>query len=535
MSHRGSRARRVRAAQRTPPAVEAPPPPARRGRWRRIALAGVGLALAGAAIFGSSGVVRRTWTRRYFARAQQMLASGQDEAAAADLATVLERDPFHLQARLALAELELKRNRIEHAFLQFDAYTELAPQAAEGWLGLAEVRTRAGQPEEAEAALGQAMAIAAAGPDPGLLARARAAAAAATDAARPPPLSRPPGQAENWPGDLGVTTREFLSATRQRNWSAATQLARSARKRYPGTMIGPWLEGVAAQSEGALARAEGPLLEALALSPRSHRAVSNLVGLWSKQRGPEYAGDQLAGLVERDPGFTYPLSIAAHAYVEAARPTKAEATIRRLLVRPEAPVAYRAVAEFFLRLDRPGEAMATCAEGLARFPGDAGLHVLQGRGALLLGDRESAIRAFEQGLAVRPDHAVAAALLARLLATARTDAGSRARALSLVRELEHDRPSDPEVLAAMGVVALTANDARRARIWLEAARDRMPEDPGVRYQLALAYSRDGDRERAGQELREALQSGRTFDEEPEARRLSRELGLDREPAAQSPR
>jgi tetratricopeptide (TPR) repeat protein len=531
-----------------------------------------------------------------------MLASGQDDGAASELATVLERDPFHLQARLGLAELELKRNRIEHAFLQFDACTELAPQAPEGWLGLAEVRTRAGQPEEAEAALSQAVdlvperdgvrrtraelrarigrfhgalvdaeaslrrdprdlaawmvfcsatwrirgpaagaeavrkAVAAAGADPALLARKCEAAAKAPATAGPPSLPLTPGQAQNWPGDLGVTIREFSSETRQRNWATATQMARSARKRYPGTLLGAWLEGVAAQSEGALLRAEGPLLEALSQCPRSHRVVSNLVGLWSKQRGPEYAGDQLTALVERDPGFTYPLPIAAHAYVEAARPSKAEATIRRLLVRPEAPLAYRAVAEFFLRLDRPGEAIATCMEGLARFPGDPALYVLQGRGALLLGDREAAIRAYEAAVAARPDHAVAAAQLARLLASVRTDASSRARALSLVRELEHDRPSDPEVLAAMGVVALTAaRDPRRARIWLEAARDQMPEDPGVRYQLALACSRDGEPERARQELREALRSGRTFDEEPEARRLSRELGLDQEPAAQSPR
>jgi hypothetical protein len=75
--------------------------------------------------------------------------------------------------------------------------------------------------------------------------------------------------------------------------------------------------------------------------------------------------------------------------------------------------------------------------------------------------------------------------------------------------------------------------AHRGTVVLDVSNPASPQ--GVRYQLALAWSRDGDPARARQELREALRWGRPFDEEPEARRLSRELGLDHEPAAQSPR
>ena len=114
------------------------------------------------------------------------------------------------------------------------------------------------------------------------------------------------------------------------------------------------------------------------------------------------------------------------------------------------------------------------------------------------------------------------AQLARLLARTRTDAASRQRALRLVRDLELDWPADPEVLAAMGAATLSAGgDPRRALPWLQAARDGSPDDPGIRYHLALAWSRAGDRSAARRELQEALKSGRPFDEEPEARRLSR--------------
>jgi Flp pilus assembly protein TadD len=103
-----------------------------------------------------------------------------------------------------------------------------------------------------------------------------------------------------------------------------------------------------------------------------------------------------------------------------------------------------------------------------------------------------------------------------------------------VQALEVDSPSDAEVLGAMGVVLLTAgHDPRRARPWLEAALGLAPEEPGLHYHLALAYSRSGDLALAREEVAEALRSKAAFDEEGDARRLAREIGAPSPP--QSPR
>ena len=48
--------------------------------------------------------------------------------------------------------------------------------------------------------------------------------------------------------------------------------------------------------------------------------------------------------------------------------------------------------------------------------------------------------------------------------------------------------------------------------------------PGIRYHLATAWLKLGEAEAARREVRAALQSGRPFDQEPEARQLLRELG-----------
>jgi len=302
--------------------------------------------------------------------------------------------------------------------------------------------------------------------------------------------------------------------------------ASQARISYPSTMLGPWLEGLTALGQGKLELAEEKLQEALRLSPRSHRVITNLAALWSRQRGPAESGDRLVRIAERDEGFDYPLSIAARAYLEAGQPALAEATVRRELNRRKGSAApYRDLAQLFLDLDRASDALVVCEDGLGRFPDDARLQLQRGHGSALLGDREAAIRSYERVLLSRPDDDRTAAELARLLAVARRDGTSRLRALQLVRDLELDSPSDPEVLDAMGTVQLQlAGDATRARALFEAAVKLAPDQAGIRYHLATAWLKLGEAGAARREVRAALQSGHPFDQEFEARQLLRELG-----------
>ncbi len=527
-----------------------------RARWAVAILASVAAAAAGA--WFARAPVARSLARRHFSKAERMLAQGEERSAASELALTLDGDPLHQRARRLLGELHLRDHQIERAFLELQSYTDAFPEDPEGWSDLAEVRLHASQLEQAEAALTNAVdraqeradlrlrradlrsrigryhgavidAQAVLRHDPGSVA-ARAiltSASARLDAGDCGPAKvQPPGaEATAWPGRLGELMREFAAANRSNSWAAAGALAAGASRDYPDTMLGPWLDGVSSLTMGDLDRAERSFREALAFSPRSHRPIGNLVALWARQRGPGYAGDQLVRMVDRDPAFAYPLPIAAAAYLEESQPTRAEATIRRMFrVLPASPVPFREVARFLVQLDRASDAIATAAEGLVRFPTDPDLLREQARGYLRLGDREAALRSWESALSARPDDDAAAAQLARLLITARKDALGRQRALQLVRVLECDAPSDPDVLGAVGLVLLeAANDAARARRWLEAARDRAPESPQLRFELALAYVRVQDAAGARRELQEAIRSGRTFDEEPEARRLLHEL------------
>ena len=456
--------------------------------------------------------------------ARLRLAAGQIEEAEAAVGTAVAIAPDDAAPRGLRAEIRYRRGRYRGALLDAQRAVERDPKSVASWLVLSKATARTGG-----AAAGAAVArrgLASAGEAPELREQLREAPGALGSPRAVEAPGRRPDSAENWPGALGTMIREFVARSKEGEWAAAQAQASQARTSYPSTMLGPWLEGLVALGQGKLEVAEQDFLEALRLAPRSHRVITNLAALWSRQRGPADSGDRLVRIAERDEGFDYPLSIAAHAYLEAGQPALAEATIRREQKRRRDSAApYRDLAQFFLDLDRSSDALAVCDEGLGRFPHDAGLQLQRAHGSALLGDREAAIRSFESVLLSQPDDDRTTAELARLLVVSRPDEKSRRRALQMVRDLDLDSPSDPDVLDAMGFVELkVAADAARARALFEAAAKLLPDQPGIRYDLATAYLKLGQAEAARREVRAALQSGRPFDQEPEARRLLRELG-----------
>ncbi len=525
---------------------------------RRVALVALLVALALAGWLLVRGPAARVRAALHFARAEKLVREQKADLARDEFRRALELQPGHREALRDLAGLELSLGLVEHAFLQLQAWAEMHPEDADAFLGLARLRLTAGQLEEAEAAASLALEIAPddaasrelraqiryrAGRYHGALLDAqravernpRSIAGALRDLLRKPPaaadaLQRPPAprldSAENWPGALGTLIRAFVDHSRRAEWTSAQGQAREARTTYPSTMLGPWLEGLSALGQGKLELAEEQFLEALRLAPRSHRVITSLAGLWSRQHGPAESGNRLVRIAERDEGFDYPLSTAARAYLEAGQPALAEATVRRELQRRKnSPAPFSDLAQLFLDLDRPSDALAVCDDGLARFPDDARLQLERGHGSALLGDREAAIQSYQRVLLLRPDDDRTAAELLRLLVAARTDAESRRRALQLVRDLELDAPSDPGVLDAIGTAQLQlASNAARARALFEAAAKLAPDQPGIRYHLATAWLKLGDAAAARREVRAALEPGRPFDQEPEARQLLRELG-----------
>ena len=105
------------------------------------------------AVFLARGPVDRWLARGDLERARGAIAAQRVDDAASALAAALRRNPRLGSARQALGELELRRGRLEEAFLQFQALSDMEPENPVGWDGLAQVRTAAGQQDAALSAL----------------------------------------------------------------------------------------------------------------------------------------------------------------------------------------------------------------------------------------------------------------------------------------------------------------------------------------------------------------------------------------------
>ena len=447
--------------------------------------------------------------------------TGQPEEALFVLDRLLEAAPADAEARRERARLRDRIGQHQGALLDAKRLLEADGRDVQAWV----VRIHAERRIRGEAAATAVVqeAIARVGEDPSLVAE-RSSTAPQPGAGALTLKEGFPDRADRWPGKLGPLMRDLGNDFRRQDWAGAEGLAAQARRDHPDSWLGPWMEGVVAQARTSFDAAEARLLEALALSPRSHRAVTNLVAVWSRRYDRLTGADRLVALVDADPGFEYPLPIAARTYLEADQPARAEATARRMLpAAPGSPRPSADLATLFLELDRPSDALQTCEQGLVRFPGEPELLLRAARSKAALGDRSGALSAYEALLTKQPDHHLGAAELAVLLVE-RGDAEASPRAQALVHALELDGPLEPEALGAIGRVALrTSGDSARAVQALELAVRGAPEDPTLRYYLGLAGKLGGKPELALPALRSALQLGRPFPEEAETRKLIGEL------------
>ena len=228
-------------------------------------------------------------------------------------------------------------------------------------------------------------------------------------------------------------------------------------------------------------------------------------------------------LTERDAGFTFASYLAARAYMDSHDPTQAEVVLRRgIELQPSSPLPYRHLADYYLEVDRPADALATCQQGLERLPHDIDLELMLAQVSADLGRAKEAIRIYDDVLSRRPDLDVVEYKLAALVASQDKDEESPRRSVQIVQHLHSDMPSDPLLLDTLGWVHFRAGLTMRARELVLAAVNASPDEPSPHFHLALIYAREKKAALARAELQAAVDSRRPFTERLDALRLLRE-------------
>ena len=548
------------------------------GAW--VALCAIAATLFALPRVWSSRFVVGRRTALHLTRARAHLGSRELPRARTEFRSALRLQPESGAARSELAAMELGLGNWELAFLEMESLTELHPDDAQSFLGLAMLMVKRGWLEAPEALLDRALEAAPQRADVHALRAelrvrlgryhgagvdAKAALASSpegSDTAQraqrtlqqialrtgglPPaggevdaPAPAAPQRAragaqievgglgawmrEAWPGRLGELREKLDAQLRQKDWTGAKRLVDAARLQYPDSVFAPYLAGILELARDDADGAERFLSEALTAAPRNPTVVAALARAWSQKKSAAFAGEKLLQLAERDRSFDLARYLSARAYVEARDPIHAESALKRgLELQPDSPVPYQHLADYYFGLDRTPEALDICAQGLGRFPGNVALGLMLAQISASLGRIGDAARAYETVLSARPDLDIIAYRLAMLLASQDKDVALWRRAVQILGDLHDDKPSDPMLVDVLGWLYYRAGDARRARELLTAAVKDVPEEPRPHFHLASVYAHEQKRDLARKELDAALGSGRPFAERLEVLRMLRD-------------
>ena len=97
------------------------------------------------------------------------------------------------------------------------------------------------------------------------------------------------------------------------------------------------------------------------------------------------------------------------------------------------------------------------------------------------------------------------------------------RGVSIAEQALKLAPEDPAVIDTLGWILVEQGNAKRGLELLQKASSRQPDNPDIRYHLAVGLLKSGDKVRARQELQRILDSGVAFADEKQAQALLKQL------------
>jgi putative PEP-CTERM system TPR-repeat lipoprotein len=171
---------------------------------------------------------------------------------------------------------------------------------------------------------------------------------------------------------------------------------------------------------------------------------------------------------------------------------------------------------------KTGEAETRAAQWLKEHPEDVGMRVYLGETYIKQGQDKQAIAQYQAILQKSPDNLIALNNLAWLLQKQRDP-----QAVVHAERAHKLRPEDPSVMDTLGWILVEQGKTARGLELLQRALAKAPDVADIRYHLAVALFKSGDKVRAEAELKRVLDSGTKFSQEREAETLLAQIRAGR--------
>ena len=327
------------------------------------------------------------------------------------------------------------------------------------------------------------------------------------------------------PGNPRYLELKFQFNISRQDWRGAEDVINELKK-WPqaGELILLWHANLAMQ-QGDYQRAIKYYTDLMQTMPSSVEVLVSAVQAYQKAKQPNELFLFLKSVIQRSPGFDEAYRLLARAYATEGDWAAAEKLLRDKLARtPADGRTWELLANLYVSQDKSAEADETFLAGLSATHDD--IHLMNAQAVFHIVRREfdKAISIYEDILVKYPDNVTAANNLAELLVTHRSDDKQALdRAVELVERFRN--ANDPSLLDTYAWVHVKTDDVTNALPALQRAVDKAPENQTIRYHLAEAYARLGEKNSAIVHLRQVLnkKAGKDFMELEAARALFNQL------------
>jgi putative PEP-CTERM system TPR-repeat lipoprotein len=387
--------------------------------------------------------------------------AGDIEIASERFRSVLLLEPGHLPSLSGLARIALDAGQPGEALLLYEQVRDANPESPALHLQLANLYTRQGRPLDALAAAQQAARLAPDNPRV-MLALGQAQLAAEQ-------------------GDAALATLGGLVARLPD--SADVHLAHARAQLHANDTAG----------------ARASLLRALDLAPDSVRIITSLAELDIREGRHDVAMDVARKMQQSRPGQAKGYLLEGDVLMARQQPAAAIAAYEAALEQgPTWPVVSKLQAVYGDTGDT-ARADALVRNWLVEHPEDVTARVALANDLVRRGELELATREHEWALQYQPDNVLILSHLAQLKGKA-----GEPQALDYARRAHELSPDDPQVQGTYGWLLAENQDPRQGLELLEAAIEKAPGNPEIRYHLAATLALTGDRYRARKELETIL-------------------------------
>jgi len=433
------------------------------------------------------------------------MSQGRNDDAAAQVATVLKRDPTNDDALMIRGSLQLQGGHPTAAITDFRAVLRDEPGLVAAHRLAARALIASGDDALAEDQLQTAIQIV---PNDGQL-RLELAQIYLRTGAADRAVTVLEQSVQQLPTDGPLREALVRAYIAKGDFSSASSQADSMTAALPHSAAGPYLEGLIALAQKRYAPAEADFEEALQRQPRAMSPLLDLTHLEITRHEQPKAIQRLRRMVQTDPTNGLAFEMLGELDLDRkAYPQSVTELSQAITLAPDLWYSYRNLALAKAATGDSAGAIAAYQAGIKAAPDQPELVTELASYYVRQSQPDDAIALYEGLYQRQPGSPVVASNLALLLATYRSDRQSLDRARQLSAPFASS--SDGALLDTSGWVLLKSGDLQHAMPVLQRAESRDPASDLIRYHIGMAELEAGDRARAQADLKAAVAGSQAF-------------------------